>query len=581
MEKRAVIAIAISFLILVGWTYLFPPPERPETEPQGATDVVTDAPVERLADRPETGARDAEREPGETAAFEPGDAIEASIEDLVEVSTSLFDLTLSNRGGRVVSWKLLDYTTPSGEPLELVPRFAERAPLPLAVEIDRPEIEGEINEALFHVERTSVQAGDGTGPGERIAFEWADGRGLVVRKALTIRDGSYLVDVDLEVEDRGRRLPARLAIGPGFAAQEPSDGRSNYYYDGQAVWNTGGRVTRRAKRKLSEGGGFAGNVRWVGLEDQYFAALVIPGRSPSEVRWRPVELTALPALGDEEADEAVEAANQPILSVSIPATGARLYVGPKKFTLLRGLGSDLEKAVWFSSRAWMVPIVKAIFLSLLWIHDHTLPNYGLAIILTTVALRLLLFPVNQYSMVSMKKSQLQMQRVQPKVKAIRAKYKKSKDAQARAKMNQETMELYRKEGINPMGGLTGCLPLLAQFPILIGFYNMLTVAIELRGAPFFGWIQDLSREDPYWITPLLMGVTMFAQQKMAMSKIKDPQQLQQQRMMLFMPVMFTFICFGMPSGLVLYWFVNNVLGMGQQWLVNRHAVRLEAAANKA
>ena len=120
-----------------------------------------------------------------------------------------------------------------------------------------------------------------------------------------------------------------------------------------------------------------------------------------------------------------------------------------------------------------------------------------------------------------------------------------------------------------MGGLTGCLPLLAQFPILIGFYNMLTVAVELRGAPFFGWIQDLSLKDPYYITPILMGVTMFVQQKMAMSKIKDPQQLQQQRMMLFMPIMFTVICVQMPSGLVLYWFVNNLLGIGQQWLVNR------------
>jgi YidC/Oxa1 family membrane protein insertase len=183
-------------------------------------------------------------------------------------------------------------------------------------------------------------------------------------------------------------------------------------------------------------------------------------------------------------------------------------------------------------------------------------------------------------MVKMKKSQLQMQHLQPKIKSIKAKYKKSKDAQSRAKMNQETMELYRQEGINPMGGMAGCLPLLAQFPILIGFYNMLTVAVELRGAPFFGWIVDLSQKDPYWITPLLMGVTMFVQQKLAMTKIKDPQQLQQQRFMMFMPFMFTFICLQMPSGLVLYWFVNNVLGIGQQWLVNRQTGKLEAPARK-
>jgi len=184
-------------------------------------------------------------------------------------------------------------------------------------------------------------------------------------------------------------------------------------------------------------------------------------------------------------------------------------------------------------------------------------------------------------MVKMKKTQAQMQRLQPKIKAIRAKYKKAKDAQAKAKMNQETMDLYRREGVNPMGGVSGCLPMLAQFPILIGFYNMLTVAVELRGAPFFGWIHDLCQKDPYWIIPLLMGVTMFVQQKLAMSRVTDPMQQQQQKFMMVMPFVFTWICLQMPAGMVLYWFVNNVLGIGQQWLVNRHASQYEAAAQKA
>ena len=224
--------------------------------------------------------------------------------------------------------------------------------------------------------------------------------------------------------------------------------------------------------------------------------------------------------------------------------------------------------------------MRQIYFALLWLHAHTISNFGVAIVLATAMLRILLFPVNQYSMVSMKKTQLQMQRLQPKLKAIKAKYAKKKDAQSRSAQQRETMEMYKREGVNPMGGVSGCLPMLAQFPILIGFYNMLTVAIDLRGAPFFGWIQDLSLEDPYYITPLLMGITMFTQQKLAMSKIKDPQQLQQQRFMLFMPFMFTIICVNMPSGLVLYWFVNNLLGIGQQWLVNRHTVRLETAASQ-
>jgi YidC/Oxa1 family membrane protein insertase len=332
-------------------------------------------------------------------------------------------------------------------------------------------------------------------------------------------------------------------------------------------------VTRVKRKKLAEPGRFAAPVQWAGLEDQYFAALVLPGPGETVVAWSGVEVT--PA-----ATAAPEPVTEPLLAVSVPAVGARIFVGPKKYTLLHELGEGLDRAVWFASNAFLAWIARFIFLCLLWIHDHTIPNYGLAIVLATFLLRLLLFPVNQYSMVSMKKTQLQMQRLQPKIKRIREKYKKLKDSDSRAKMNQETMELYRKEGVNPMGGLSGCLPLLAQFPILIGFYNMLTVAIELRGAPFFGWIHDLSQADPYWVTPLLMGATMFLQQRMAMSKVKDPVQLQQQRMMLIMPVVFTWICLQMPAGMVLYWFVNNVLGIGQQWLVNRHTARLEEAAEQ-
>jgi YidC/Oxa1 family membrane protein insertase len=335
-------------------------------------------------------------------------------------------------------------------------------------------------------------------------------------------------------------------------------------------------VTHRKKGSLSaEVEVTTSRVRWAGLEDQYFAMIAIPAEPVDGVATWAVERVPRAV---EPPDEEVEPEPQALVALAIPPEGATLFVGPKKYHLLDGLGNDLGQAVWFSSNAFLAWISRQIFLGLLWLHDHVVPNYGVAIVLATLLLRVLLFPVNQYSMVSMKKAQLQMQRLQPKVKVIRAKYKKAKDAENRARMNQEMMDMYKREGVNPMGGLTGCLPLLAQFPILIGFYNMLTVAVELRGADFFGWINDLSRGDPWYVLPVLMGATMFLQQKLAMSKVKDPMQLQQQRMMMFMPVFFTYICLWMPSGMVLYWFVNNVLGIGQQWLVNRHTSRLEAAA---
>ena len=571
MDKKVVAAAALSVLILIAWSYLFPPPKPPERPPvdPAATESIADNAPSRMAEAPPPTREVVPAEPVEE------EAIQAARVEEIRIESDLVEVLLTNQGARALSWKLRDYTTRDARPLELLPQFAEGRPLMLGVDLDDPSLTEAFNEALYEVERLRLPAKDGLGSGESIRFSWADGRGLEATKTLTFRNGSYVVGVELDVRDRGRRLPARLLLGPGFGAQEPGDSR--YFYANQGVWNQSGNITRMSEKKLATpAGGIVQGLRWAGLEDQYFAALIVPQEPQAQVAWRPVPLT--PVVGAERAEEPVD---HPLFSVTIPEAGAGLFVGPKKYTLLRTLGSELEKVVWFSSNGFLAWISRFIFLSLIWIHDHTIPNYGMAIVLSTFVLRVILFPVNQYSMVSMKKTQLQMQKLQPKIKAIRAKHKKAKDSQARAAMNQEMMAMYKQEGVNPMGGLTGCLPLLAQFPILIGFYNMLTVAVELRGAPFFGWIQDLSHKDPYWVIPLAMGITMFMQQKMAMSKVKDPVQQQQQRFMMFMPIIFTWICLQMPSGMVLYWFVNNVLGMGQQWLVNRQTSRLETAPQKA
>jgi YidC/Oxa1 family membrane protein insertase len=578
MDKRVFIAAGLSVVILIAWQALFmpdPPPPAPvdPTQDDAVVDTVElqpsrEAETERLQDQPV--------EPGVPA---PAEAVQAERVSQIVVSNEIFELELTNRGGIATSWRLRDATT-GFEPLELLPRIEPDRALTLGIELDDAALTGALNEALYQVERMPISGSQGRGSGERITFTWADGLGVEARKSLTFRRGEYLVEVELDVRDRGRRLPARLVLGPGFGEQEQgaANGKIGTYYYEAVVWKRAGEVTHRKKGKVEEPGGVTGPIPWAGLEDQYFAALVLPDEPAGLIGWRSVELIAA-TMGDEE--EPREPELYPILAVSIPASGAQLFVGPKKYHLLESLEGGLEEAVWFSSSAALAWISRGIFFGLLWIHDHTIPNYGLAIVLCTFLLRVLLFPVNQYSMVSMKKTQLQMARLQPKIKAIKNKYKKTKDAESRAKMNQEMMALYKREGVNPMGGVSGCLPLLAQFPILIAFYFMLTVAVELRGAPFFGWIQDLSMADPYWVTPLLMGATMFLQQKMAMSKVKDPQQQQQQKIMMIMPFVFTWICLQMPAGMVLYWFVNNILGIGQQWLVNRQTTRLEAAQQKA
>ena len=564
MEKRFLLAFLLSIIVLFGWQLLFPRP-KPAKQPAEITGPVAVEPESESA-----GPAELER-PVEGMVGREYDAVAAEAVETIDVGNGLFHVRLTNQGGRVVSWRLLDYTTSDGEPLDLIPAYeGELDRFPLAVELDDRSLAERVNGALFQVQRDLAEGG-----GERVQFFWSDGTGLEVTKTLIFWPEDYLVDVDLEVRDRGRRLPARLIVGPGFGAQDPRATRSTYAYANQVVWNLQGSVRHTRQKKAAEAR-LAGPFVWAGLEDQYFAALLLPGTPEAAVDVSVAEMVRAAPEGSEDEPERV-----PSVGVVVPPGGLLLFVGPKDYTMLRDLGHELEKVVWFSSNGFLYAIAKSIFLALLWVYDHTIPNYGMAIVLTTFVLRMLLFPLNQYSMVKIKKSQTEMQRLQPKIQGIRNKYKKHKDAESRAKMNKETMALYKEEGVNPMGGVTGCLPMLAQFPILIGFYNMLTVAVELRGAPFYGWIRDLSVPDPYWITPLMMGATMFWQQKMSLSKVTDPQQRQQQRIMMFMPVFFTVICIQMPSGLVLYWFVNNILGIVQQRLVNRRAESAEAALQEA
>ncbi len=566
MEKRVLIAAALSISLLLLWQWIFPTPPPVPRAPEPTAQAAAELP----AAKPE-----AERS-AEPARPTPVERVASAAVEVVEVETDLLQVTLTNKGARVSFWGLRAYPTDGGKAVDLIPELAAaRDQLPLAIDLDDAEMARRANEALYRVEREDVAAAEGRAAGRRVRFTWADDSGVRVEKSLVFRDGDYMVDVQLSVTDRGRALPARLTWGPGFAARDAVTGGS-FHYVGQALLHDGLQVTRlardSAKADLRQA---AGSLLWAGLEEQYFTALIIPAVPRGELVVRSVVPAGPPGANGTKKPEA-----DLVVAVPVPAEGAQLYVGPKKFTLLRSYGRRLEEVVWFSNYALVSWLGRHLFLALVWLHDRLVPNWGLALILLTVALRIVLFPLNQYSMVNMRKMQTQMQRIQPKINAVKAKFKK-KDAETRALMNKELMALYQKEGVNPMGGVSGCLPMLAQFPILIAFYDVLIAAVELRGAPFFGWIHDLTQKDPYYVTPILMGATMFLQQMMSTTKAADPQQAQQQKIMLMMPVVFTVMFINLPSGLVLYWFVNNLLGIGQQWLVNRHIGRLEAAPQKA
>jgi len=565
MEKRFVVAFALSILILLGWSLVakryFPPPPPP---------ITANAPPEESPAPAQPAAVDAN--PASPAAPTTATApVAAAAEQEIRLDTPAAEIILTNKGGRVRSWRLKQFES-AGQAVELVSIAARREDaLPLSLVFDDRAILPGINAALFDVTRN-----DEPSVGTRLRFHWSDGAGSEVEKTFLFRDGEPLVDFEVKAVDRGRAVTPRVVWGPGLEFEAPKH-RSNTYYNGQAVLYDGLQVTRFAKRKIDAAIAIPESTKleWAGLEDQYFTALLIPAGSRGALTVAPWSKSALTVAGKSAPDDL---ASEPVVAISIPEGKAQLFVGPKNFGLLQSLGHGLEHVVWFSSYRLIYVCAKPVFLALRFVHDHWVANYGVAIILLTVGLRILLFPLNQFSMVKMRRVAGDMQRVQPKLKAIQAKYKKSKDPESRAKMNAETMELYKRENVNPFGGVSGCLPLLIQMPILWAFFDVLTATVELRGAPFFGWIKDLTHPDAFWITPILMGGSMFVQQKMTPTANVDPQQ---QRMMLFMPVIFTVMFGSLPSGLVLYYFVNNLLGIGQQWLVNRHIARLEAAPSKA
>jgi YidC/Oxa1 family membrane protein insertase len=317
----------------------------------------------------------------------------------------------------------------------------------------------------------------------------------------------------------------------------------------QPIFYRDGSVTRVQPSDIPERPTEEGTFGFVGVDDHYFLTAALPGSDRQHVEYQPV---SVPLEGS------TTGAN--FVSWSVRSAGqanppSRYFLGPKDFDVLAGVDRNLVRAIDFGMFSWLVvPLLRA----LKWVNGY-LGNYGWSIIALTVIINLVMFPLRHKSVVSMRK----MQDLQPEVKAIQDRYAKMKMSDpGRQKMNTELMNLYRERGVNPA---SGCVPMLLTLPVLFSFYSMLSVAIELRGAPFVGWIHDLATHDPLYITPVLMGVTMFVQQWMTPTTA-DPVQ---QKMMMFMPLVFTSMFLWAPSGLVLYWTVSNLWAISQQAITNR------------
>lgn len=529
MEKRLLIAIVLSFLVLVLYQALFlkqepapepviQPPETAETSPQAVVPQPEPPPSEQT-----------EEEPG----FEP---VSAQREEDIIVDTSLYYAVWSNKGAVLKSWRLKEYYKDNREEnIELVTdQASEINRYPFSVITDDPQFAADINSSLFISSSSSLNLQNGKS-GE-IIFEFADKTGTKVEKILRFFDGNYDIDVQINIWRNGQKINSGLSWGPSIRSVSLETQKSFGGSMGMTVL-AANKIYNLEEKKYKPEQSVFNFVNWAAYSDNYFTALFV---------------TTSQNTSASMVKEQVDSASYFFLRVN---SVQKAYLGPKKYDLLAQFGHEAQKLVRFGMFGFIAEIL---YKSIKAIHK-TIPNWGFCIIILTLIIKVLFFPLTYSS----SKSMARMQELQPKLKALKAKYKKAKqDIAQRRKLNEETMALYKEHGVNPAGG---CLPLLIQLPIFWGFFRLLVVAVEFRHSPFILWINDLSVKDPYYITPILMGITQFISQKMTPTSADSSQQ----KMMLIMPVVMTIFFMNFQSGLVLYWLTNNVLQIGQQYITNK------------
>ena len=561
LEKRLLLAMLLSMAVLLITPHLyqtyFPPPPAPE-EPFEESEQVrapTAIPEARVQAPPPQSETVAEWERTEAAPRE----ITVENDDLV--------LRWTTVGGGLQSVLLKKYRAapddstaeddPTSEPelLDIIPQgLPETLPRSLTIRVDDESINRELKTAVYEVvggRLEQLQA-----PAKFELFY--GGSKVQVRRRFEIPESGYEIRMETEVLAEGRGIPFSIVLGPGIGKVEPEAavaGDFSYprikryvantvesYVAGAPAWFSSEISLEDGARELTSG------ARWVGLDSQYFAYLVLDSDAIRSLRLSWVEWKRT-----EPAEDTV-----PLLVCEVGFVGKasyNLFAGPKDQAILTQTDPTLKELIDYG---FFALLVKPLVFGLKFTYGFV-GNYGWSIIILTFVINLALFPVRYKQMASMKK----MSALQPKLKSIQDRYKRMKrDDPRKQKMNSEVMALYKEHGVNPLGG---CLPLVIQMPFLISFYRMLASSIELRGAPFMGWIQDLSRHDPYYITPVVMGISMVVQQKMTPAT-GDPTQ---RRMMMLLPVVFTFFFLNLSSGLVVYFLFSNLFAMMFQVLMQR------------
>ena len=552
MERRVFIAVLLSFAVLYSYQALFVPP----TPPPAASTTGT-APASSATG---TSSATAPTQPTSTPAAAPADPTpdagsemvigEAAAREIV-VDTKDARIVLTNRGASVVHWELKGYTNAQGAMVDLVPSgLPSDQPTPFTLRVDDERVSRRMQAAIYRVSGDQGGRVDASSRAQDLVFEYQDAGGLSVRKTFRFEPALHQVRFTVAARQGDATLNPAVVWGPGLGDLGATSGggsffTGNYVQPPQAIYHREGSVERHTPDALASQPVHEGSFRFVGIDDHYFIATAL---NAGQVK---ATFKGLTLPGPDQTQRRLLG-----FELAFPKSPENVlfFVGPKQFDELRVVDAELVRAINFGMFAWLVvPLLG----TLKWLVGF-LGNYGWSIIALTIGLNLAMFPLRHKAAVAMRK----MQQVQPLMKAIQDRYAHLKMADpGRQKMNEEISALYKEKGVNPA---SGCVPTLLTMPVLLAFYSLLSQSIELRGAPFVGWIQDLSAADPYYVLPILMGITMLWQQWVTPASV-DPAQ---QKVMMVMPVMFTAMMLFSPSGVVLYWFVSQAWAIGQQYFTN-------------
>jgi YidC/Oxa1 family membrane protein insertase len=575
-EMRILGASLLSMLVILLWIKFFAP--KPPVVPPQPKPIIS-APQTPSTASPTPGASPTAAPSGKNPSASklvsaPVAAISDSLENSTVIQSDLYRVEISNRGAVVKSWQLSKYMD-DNKPQRVLDVVHPEAALqiggwPFSVVLDNADLEKTANNGLFKL--VSGNAGNAnpiSAPAD-LQFSWSDGH-LEITKHFHF-DSSYVVRVDVTAKLDAKPIQSGLAWLGGFGDltvtnPAPVETVNTFYSEN-------GKIVLFPYKKL-EGldhwgpGVWQGGKDFSGIEDRYFTAAFLPpnGAAPGTLQTRywkdfhPAQINGQP--GAEPVPEVATASGPQALAL-------RVYVGPKDYDVLKHMNPPLHGLVNFG---WMEFIADPIFHMLKWLHNY-IPNWGWAIVVLTLVINMALFPLR----ISSYKTTMKMQRVGPEIKAIQERYKKYKlNDPRKAEMNKEVMAVYSREGINPAGG---CFQMFLQMPIWFGLNNALRFAIEMRHARWFGWITDLSARDPYYVLPIFMGLSMYLVSKMTPMTSTDPQQ---QMMMKIMPVTMAgiFMISPISSGLAVYILTSSIVGIGQQWYLNRHHPVIAAPVTKA